>query len=511
MNVPFVFAYLFAATVAQEASLVATADGFLAAGNFQEALINYDTALQQDHGNYLIHFKRGLAYQSLGRHNAALSDFDNALESKPDFSQALSRRATLLAKVGNFQKAIEDYEQLANTEEVAIISDLAKAVAAAEEAKASADTETCIQESSRAIAVATSCAKLRNLRAQCYITRGDVHEAVGDLTQDSKRFKLTDRHAVILDPASIAPHALLSNLVYFSLHDSKRALAHIKKCLHFDTDAKECKRLFRTVKKMDKQYTQARNFLDSKQWIRTTKVLDKSSEGEGLLAALNVELQELAKAGISMPSEFLADLEEMLCEAYSESKKDALARPHCEAALTKRPESIPAVLAKANALIAESEFEEAIKVLSSANERTGGRNPKINEAIQRAQKLAKQAKQKDYYKVLDVARDADVKTIKKAYRAMSRKYHPDKYDKGGGLSAEEVERKMSAINEAYEILSDPELKARYDAGDDPNSLEGQHPGGNPFAHFGGSPFMFHQGGGQQFFQQGNGFNFKFEF
>lgn len=67
---------------------------------------------------------------------------------------------------------------------------------------------------------------------------------------------------------------------------------------------------------------------------------------------------------------------------------------------------------------------------------------------------------------------------------------------------------MAEINEAYEVLSDPELRARFDRGDDPNSQEQQ---GQPFH---GSPFG--QGaGGQQFFfrQQGGGFpggGFKFQ-
>ena len=59
---------------------------------------------------------------------------------------------------------------------------------------------------------------------------------------------------------------------------------------------------------------------------------------------------------------------------------------------------------------------------------------------------------------------------------------------------------MAEINEAYEVLSDPELRARFDRGDDPNSQEQQ---GTPFQ---GSPFGGGgAGGGQQFFfQQGGG-------
>ena len=57
---------------------------------------------------------------------------------------------------------------------------------------------------------------------------------------------------------------------------------------------------------------------------------------------------------------------------------------------------------------------------------------------------------------------------------------------------------MAAVNEAYEVLSNPELRQRFDNGDDPNDPTAQQQGGNPFA--GGFP------GGQfaQFFQQGFG-------
>lgn len=64
---------------------------------------------------------------------------------------------------------------------------------------------------------------------------------------------------------------------------------------------------------------------------------------------------------------------------------------------------------------------------------------------------------RDYYKVLGVSRDADEKAIKAAYRKLARKYHPDvnKTD----ASAEE---RFKEINEAYEVLKDPEKRAKYD-------------------------------------------------
>lgn len=64
---------------------------------------------------------------------------------------------------------------------------------------------------------------------------------------------------------------------------------------------------------------------------------------------------------------------------------------------------------------------------------------------------------KDYYKILGVPRDADQDTIKKAFRKLAREYHPDvAKDKA---SAEE---KFKEINEAYEVLSDPAKRQKYD-------------------------------------------------
>jgi curved DNA-binding protein len=64
---------------------------------------------------------------------------------------------------------------------------------------------------------------------------------------------------------------------------------------------------------------------------------------------------------------------------------------------------------------------------------------------------------KDYYAALEVPRDADAETIKKSYRRLARKYHPD-------VSKEsEAEARFKEIGEAYETLKDPEKRAAYDA------------------------------------------------
>jgi molecular chaperone DnaJ len=64
---------------------------------------------------------------------------------------------------------------------------------------------------------------------------------------------------------------------------------------------------------------------------------------------------------------------------------------------------------------------------------------------------------RDYYEVLGVAKDADDTTIKKAYRSLAMKYHPDR-----NPSDREAAEKMKEVNEAYAILSKPETRRLYD-------------------------------------------------
>ena len=63
----------------------------------------------------------------------------------------------------------------------------------------------------------------------------------------------------------------------------------------------------------------------------------------------------------------------------------------------------------------------------------------------------------DYYKVLEIKKDASTDDIKKAYRKLARKYHPDL-----NPNNEEANKKFQQINEANEVLSDPEKRKKYD-------------------------------------------------
>lgn len=105
-------------------------------------------------------------------------------------------------------------------------------------------------------------------------------------------------------------------------------------------------------------------------------------------------------------------------------------------------------------------------------------------------------KYQDYYKILGIDRDASEKEIKAAYRQLARKWHPDLHPEE---SKEEAEEQFKQISEAYEVLSDPEKRTKYDhlgsswrAGQEwqaPPDMDGVHfythfePGGESWSGF----------------------------
>ena len=104
----------------------------------------------------------------------------------------------------------------------------------------------------------------------------------------------------------------------------------------------------------------------------------------------------------------------------------------------------------------------------------------------------------DHYETLDVARDATEEELKRAYRKMARRYHPD-----ANAGDPDAEARFKELSAAYEVLSDPERRSRYDrfGTDDPNAARMADPFGgglgsifevffgadSPFGGFGSSP------------------------
>lgn len=189
--------------------------------------------------------------------------------------------------------------------------------------------------------------------------------------------------------------------------------------------------------------------------------------------------------------------------------------------VTKYPNTIDFVLERAEIHVILEDYNAALFDYQTVYHRDQ-QNRRAVEGIQRVQKLQKEASYVDYYKVLNLTKDAHNSDIQKAYRKAVMMWHPDKFsDK---IKKKEAEQKMKEINKAFDIIGDPAKRRTYDQGEDPENPEMNMGAGFPF----GDIFKFFQqgaggdqdgGGFQGGFQGGQGFhfgngggeNFQFEF
>lgn len=138
------------------------------------------------------------------------------------------------------------------------------------------------------------------------------------------------------------------------------------------------------------------------------------------------------------------------------------------------------------------------------------------------------AAKRDYYEVLGLQKGASADEIKKAYRKLAMKWHPDKWTQASEAEQKEAERNFKEVGEAYAVLSDEQKRARYDqfghagmgggAGFGGGGFGGAG-GGNPFEGFGGADFdpmdifnaFFGGGAGRGRSHRGGGFSGGFGF
>ncbi|GAA6014712.1 hypothetical protein JCM10207_006913 [Rhodosporidiobolus poonsookiae] len=529
--------------------LLSLAQQSLAQGKSHDALSLYDHVLTRDPADFATLYKRATVRLATGQLARAKEGFHEVLAVR-DYDQAHLQLAKIHAKLAEYgdaknevdtflravdgkdghDKDINEAKELRTT-----VLAAQKELSAAEKALSSTppDLARCVSSSTFALSASPQSLSLRLLRAECALLAHDIPSSIGDLSRASAL-------SPTLPGFLLVRLALLNALLTdHGLSVPADVLLPLKRCLSADPDSKTCAKPLKALKALERDLARLRNWVDAGRWTEVAVSIAGSSTKDGLvdtvkglfatyqkpvtkLAAADEAPLPASDAELSARSPLLQRLTSLLCRAYiSTSSRKASAA--CAAALDLDPEDPWALTGRGEDLMKKEEWDEAVRVFSAAFEATGRQERVILEKLQKAQRLLKQSKSKDYYKVLGVSRDADAKTIKRAYRKGTLKAHPDK--EGGS------EEKMAALNEAYEVLSNPELRARFDAGDDPNdptSGQGHPGGGHPFG--GGQPFFFQQsgggggggnpfgaggaggfeqffaggGGGQQFFQQGGG-------
>jgi DnaJ family protein C protein 3 len=160
------------------------------------------------------------------------------------------------------------------------------AVEQAERAQAAQDWPTALEALSTALLVGPNNIHLRQLRLLTYTHLQDPEGYIGDLARLSH-----------LQPSSSSHSVKLAHFAYLVQADPTRALGYIKQALHFDPDSTPHRKVHKLIRTLDKQVTQARNFVEGGKYREALKVLlgtgtASSTTRSGLISSVQSAITE---------------------------------------------------------------------------------------------------------------------------------------------------------------------------------------------------------------------------
>merc|ERR1712183_591488 len=299
------------------------------------------------------------------------------------------------------------------------------------------------------------------MRSEASIKTGDYFSVVSDAGSVLKLF-----------PKNIDAYQLRGTAYYY-LGEYDTAINHYREGLKLDPEHKGCKGQHKLLKSLIKKDKKAQEAFDAGKY---DEAIEKWEQ------AVNIDPEH---------NIFKNTIMAKIVSALSKSSKHNGAITLAQH-LVDETGTLDALYALGDAQQAADKFDDAVRTFHQAVEQAEGEDEeKARQKLREAEVALKQSKEKNYYKILGVSRRANKKEIKKGYRDLALKWHPDKVDKD---KRDEAEAKFADISEAYEVLSDEELRGKYDRGEE--VFENQGGGGgrhhNPFDHF---QRHFNQGGG----------------
>ncbi|KAJ5069912.1 hypothetical protein M0811_11424 [Anaeramoeba ignava] len=452
----------------------------------QEAIQKFTLAIELNPKNYLPYFKRALGFLKEERYTSVLADLAQVCSLNPVFQQAFLLRGKVYILIGKLQQANEDFEKVLeidkkNSEaksQKKIIQNLQKKIQRLENIESSKSlTSSKIKESIKILdEILSSCSRSVDFnlkRAKYSLDSKDYYEAI----KFCKRARISDygNNKVLL----------LLGKIMLQMEDIQASNDYFHECLKYDPDNKLCLKEYKKIRSMNRGIKEGNEKLEQKQY---EKALESFSQVLSLLDGNLLNIQ--------------STLYQKKCECLYNLEKYKEAKTECTKSLEMNPQNSQAFLFRGECNSKLEEYDQAIHDFESAQSYDHTLRNIVNEKIHNCRIEKKKLTRKDYYKILDIQKDANPSQIKKAYHVLAKKYHPDVVS--SDVDKEEAEKKFIEISEAYEILSNPDKKARYDSGQD--LFDDPH-GGGGFHNFQGFPFQGFEFPGFN----GNGFQFVFNF
>jgi DnaJ homolog subfamily C member 7 len=451
--------------------------------NYNTAINLYSQAIELNPNEETLYGNRSLCYKSVNKFRQAMYDLNNALKLNPKNTKYLKRLAQLHILYGNFGDAEMLLQKCCNVEprDTSHVADLAncrKLITNFEilhEARAKEDWKRCEEVAQPLIKECTEFSNLKIIYVEALLNNVKLQEAIDFLinkvSQDEKSNEEFD--------------FLLAKAFYYDgkYDKARKVLATV---LQKVNDNEKFNHLWKILKDIEKQKEKANETFKNGKYHEAIEQYTK--------------LLEIDPNNRNFNSTIYAN--RALC--YQKINNNMEALKDINKSISLNENYIKAYMRRGNIYMALKMYEEAKYDFQKVKDAEPSNRDAVK-LLEEAKKLEKQAKKRDYYKILDLKPDATENDIRKAYKKLALKWHPDRNNES------EEQKKMAEktfrdINDAYSVLSDAKKKQQYDSGFDPlnpeeaSGMDGS--GGMHFSHGGGGIDMddilrmFAGGGGQ---------------
>lgn len=446
-----------------------SAESFKLAGNdhyknkqYQQAVDSYTRAIGLDSENAPLYTNRAAAYLMMLMYRDAMTDCDKAISLDPSNSRAYFRKCTALRGLGRLDDAIACLTRGIEIDGTAVAAVKEKNdLLGARKALSSMHTmvheekkyRAALQQLEPIIREIGNFRDFNILKVICLVKLGRLEDAYN-----------------------------LSNLMMRTAANGDVELLHVRAdCLYAMGDLENALKHLQQAMRSDPDNTNLRTF-----YRKVRDIEEKKHEGaDAFKRGAYQEAIDQWGAAIDLVQDskiVKAKLHYNRGTALSKIKRHEDAVADCGKAIALDPEYIKAYLKRAEcnfSLGGADRLKEAISDYEKVESLQGdSEDAKIDckSKIKQAKVALKRAGRKDFYAILGVAQDADEDDIRKAYKKMALKWHPDRHSSKSDEEKAEAEKQFKQVGEAYECLIDPEKKSRYDQGVDPEDLDNPHAG-----------------------------------
>lgn len=472
-----VFAFLITLTFANEATQKLRIEGEEAfkGRRYEDAVKFFTQAIALEPSDVHYH-RRGLVYLSQDKITLALSDFTKSLEFNPKYKFALKERSRSYILKGDFEKAVIDFQalvDLGDTDSAEKLKEARTNLRLKQSVQDDIEEEDCnpesVQTCKNIIVSSPFDPECGFFVSSCLMVYRDYQEV---MIYTGKLLKINSKDVDAI---------LIRAKAYLYIDEFNMVSKHVKAGLRADPSHHGLtlfKKKWRIMKKSQERVDKS---MKKKRWQSIhSEYKDLVSFFPHYESFIDQAYTKICHAARRARTKFTLEYRIKACNIAVQYKKSA-----------------EAYAERARLYFGESKWEESVRDWNQAVQ-LDQQNRAFNEELNKAKRKLKESKRKDYYAILETKKHATDKEIKKAFRKCAVKFHPDKFVRKPEDEQKVAEDKYKECVEAQDILSDKDLRQRYDNGED--VLETMQGGNRNQGQGGGFPFhFFRQGGGGQKF------------